>query len=359
MRKRVLLTVLFIIIGVIAALIMALLWSPEPRDYLTVVVATIAVLALVQNWLSSSAATANLDIAKINEERKKYGWSIVLHPDGGSYVLRNTGTLTARDVKLGVQGDRARAAFLQHEGDVGPVIPYNQSKGFRADFPWTSRGTEIQIEWLPDGENTRRIHTEVIQPTPDRIAEYEANQRKKLDDQYAASEAASQRYAAECRRLLIDLSDAWATYLAEPSTSNKVRVQGIVGALPTNFAREIGYAVDVPRDFWGVHQWPFEGWFPNDPENQELVRENSAIIELIWNLRDVQIPRFVEPDRSQQPDPWPRIERAVYGFKDLVRQREAGEREPRNGQRDRDHRREVDQIFADRRRGEGVEGDQS
>ena len=68
---------------------------------------------------------------------------------------------------------------------------------------------------------------------------------------------------------------------------------GCKASSPTNFAREIGHAVDVPRDFWGAHQWPFEEWFPDDPEGQTLVRENAAAIELIWNLRDVQIPVFV------------------------------------------------------------------
>lgn len=336
-----LVTVLFVVMAIIVGLLMALLWSPELRDYLTLGTGTIALLALVQTWLSSSAATINADLAKLNEERKKYGWSIVLHPDGGHYVLRNTGTLTARDVKLIVPSDFGHAAFLQHEGDEGPAIPPNQSKAFRADFPWSSRGTEIRVDWLPEGEQARQLFNDVMQPTPDRIAEYEARHRQKLDEQYAASEAAVERYEAECRRLLIELVDAWAVYQLDSTPQNKMRVQAIVGALPTNFAREIGYQVDVPRDFWGRNQWPPDIWAPDSPEDQDLLRDNAAMIEVIWNLRQVQLPVFVESDLSQMPDPWPRIERAVYGFRDLVRQRESGEREFRDGRRDREHREKV------------------
>jgi hypothetical protein len=280
----------------------------------------------------------------IDLECEKSG-PIVLHPDGGHYVLRNTGTLKALDVKLLVEGDYARAVFLQHEGDTGPDIPTNQAKAFGASFPWSGRGNEIQVDWLPEGEQERQIFNEVLEPTPNNIAAFQEKQRDQMDRQSEATEAAISRYAAECRRLLVDLADAWATYLADPGPSNKIRVQGIVGALPTNFVREIGYAVDVPRDFWGPNQWPFEGWFPEAPEDQSLVRDNAGVIELIWNLRDVQIPVFVEPDRSQRPDPWLRVERAIYGFRDLVRQREAGERELRDGQRDRSRKEDARRMF--------------
>jgi hypothetical protein len=321
--------------AIIIGLLMALCASAEVRDYLTLGVGTIALLALVQTWMSSTAATTSAELAQLNEERKKYGWAIVLHPDGGHYVLRNTGTLTACDVKLIVSGDFAQAAFLQHQGDEGPVIHSGQSKAFRASFPWSSRGTEIQVDWLPDGEKNRQVFNEVLEPTPSRLAEMEEKQRAKLREQNAAEESAIERYEAECRRLLIDLADAWGAYIADSSQHNKMRVQAIVGALPTNFAREIGYAVDVPRDFWGGHQWPLENWVQADARDQELVREHAAMIELIWNLRQVQLPVFLEPDLSHRPDPWPRIERAVSGFRDLVRQRESGSRELRDGERDR------------------------
>lgn len=345
MQARLLITFLFIDVSILVGLLMAIFASPGFRDYISLGAATVALLALLQSWLSSSAATTNANLAQMNEERKRYGWSIVLHPDGGHYVLRNTGTLTARDVRLVIPDQFGHAAFLQHDGDAGPVIPPNQSKAFRAEFPWSSRGTEIQVDWLPDSEEARQSFNDVVQPTPDRVAEFQSKVRQRLDEESADSLAMARRHAAECRTLLTDLAHAWASYQAEPNLSNKIRVQGIVGALPTNFAREIGYQVDVPRDFWGDHQWPPEVWVPENSDDQALLRDNAAMIELIWNLRQVQIPVFVEPDLSQPPDPWPRIERAVYGFRDLVRGRESGEREFHAGERDRERRAEADRRF--------------
>jgi hypothetical protein len=172
--------------------------------------------------------------------------------------------------------------------------------------------------------------------------------------QFAPAVRHGHRTGANGDRPIKPAASTWDEYTADSSQHKKMRVQAIVGALPTNFAREIGYAVDVPRDFWGIHQWPFENWFPDNAEDQKLVRENAAMIELIWNLGQVQIPAMVESDLSQPPDPWPRIERAIYGFRDLVRQRESGNRELRDGERDRKHRADAEQRFAqaEARRGE-------
>jgi hypothetical protein len=60
--------------------------------------AAIALLAWFQSWRSADAATKSASIAEANEERSKYGWTITLHPNGDHYVLRNVGTLAARDV---------------------------------------------------------------------------------------------------------------------------------------------------------------------------------------------------------------------------------------------------------------------
>lgn len=349
-NRRLLVTALFVVFAVCAALVMALCTSAGLRDYLTLVALVIASLALVQNWTSSSAAIESAELSRLAEHRKKYGWSIQLHPDGGSYVLRNTGTVTATDVKLLVPGKGGRAAFLQVDGEGGPTIRPNQSKGFRASFPWTSSGTEIQVDWLPRGDGKRQTHVDVVQPTPDRVAEFQTRQRQLLEGQHAAEDEAIRRYEAECRGLLLDLAEAWGTFQEDATAANKLRVQAIVGALPTNFAREIGYQVDVPRDYWGEHQWPPENWVPDDPRDQVLLRENAAIIELIWNLRQVQIPKFVEIDLSQSPEPWPRIERAIYGFRDLVRGRESGHREVRDGERDREHRAAVQKRFEEMKR---------
>jgi hypothetical protein len=62
-----------------------------------------------------------------------------------------------------------------------------------------------------------------------------------------------------------------------------MRVQALVGALPSNMLREMGFAVDVPRDFWGENQWPLDV-FVQDARDKELVRENAPMIELMWNL---------------------------------------------------------------------------
>ena len=47
--------------------------------------------------------------------------------------------------------------------------------------------------------------------------------------------------------------------------------------------REMGFAVDVPRDFWGENQWPLDV-FVQDARDKVLVRENAPMIELMWNL---------------------------------------------------------------------------
>lgn len=108
--------------------------------------------------------------------------------------------------------------------------------------------------------------------------------------------------------------------------------------------RAMGFEVDVPRDFWGMHQWPFEN-FVQDAKEKELVRENAPLIELMWNLTWVQIPRVREGDLSQPPDPWYRLEHAIHGYLNLVRNREQGEIEYRDGKRDREHYERAIQIF--------------
>jgi hypothetical protein len=75
-------------------------------------------------------------------------------------------------------------------------------------------------------------------------------------------------------------------------------------------AKEIGYEVDVLRDLWGPHQWPLDV-FVADPKDKKLVRENAPMIELMWNLMQVQLPEIVDADNSQSPMGWFRIEHAV------------------------------------------------
>lgn len=344
MSRRALVTILLLFVAVIVGLLLEIYTSAEVRDYLTLAAGTVATLALVQTWMSSTAATVNAEIARVNEDRKRYGWSVILHPDGDHYVIRNTGTLAATDIKLVLSASFAHAEFLQHEGDAGPTIQAGQAKAFRASFPWTSGGTELQIDWIPEGERSRQSFVEVLEPTANSVARLEENQREKLRMEGERHEAAAERHMAESRRLLVDLAGAWGAYSTEPTTQNKMRVQAIVGALPTNFVRAIGHAVDVPRDFWGEHQWPFEGWV-EDHADKELLRQDGPMVELIWNLRQVQLPVFLDGDMSQRPEPWPRIERAIYGYRDLVRTRESDQYEYRDGPHDRRSRIEARQMI--------------
>ena len=269
--------------------------------------------------------------------RKKYGWAITVHPDEDRYVLRNNGTLLARDLKL-VADPSTFVHFEQHEGDQGPDIPPNQSKAFGASFTMMSPGNEIQIDWLPDGEKQLQQHNEVLEPIPNKVFDETVKRR---EAERSAEAAARERYLAESRRLLLDLADAWA----DASPRNKIRVQALVAALPGNMAKEIGYEVDVLRDLWGPGQWPLEIFV--QPEDQKLVRENAPMIELMWNLIQVQLPEIVDADNSQSPMGWYRIEHAVSGYVELVRRREKGDRELLDGPRDRKHREEAMKQLAE------------
>jgi hypothetical protein len=174
-------------------------------------------------------------------------------------------------------------------------------------------------------------------------AAFEDHVKERMESN-AAEALARERALAETRRLLIELAAAWGDYQADPSASNKARVQGLVGALPGNFAKEIGYAVDVPRDHWGPGQWPLDRIVQN-PEDKELVRENAPVIELIWNLWQVRLHGVVDADLSQPPRYWHRVEHAVNGYVELVRNRESGRRELVDGPRDRKQRENARQTF--------------
>ena len=128
--------------------------------------------------------------------RKKYGWAITVHPDEDRYVLRNNGTLLARDLKL-VADPSTFVHFEQHEGDQGPDIPPNQSKAFGASFTMMSPGNEIQIDWLPDGEKQLQQHNEVLEPIPNKVFDETVKRR---EAERSAEAAARERYLAESRR---------------------------------------------------------------------------------------------------------------------------------------------------------------
>ena len=277
----------------------------------------------------------------------------ISHPNGDHYVLRNTGTLAAHDVKFANVEDFAHMRFVRHDGDEGPDILPGQSKAFYALEGWSSPGKEVLIDWQPDGEPERQKFNEVLPPMPSAFADH----LKQRSEENRVEAAAQERIVAESRRLLVELAGAWGAYQANASAENKARVQGIVGALPGNFAKEIGYAVDVPRAFWGPDQWPFEKLlFANhrQADDRELVRDNAAMIELIWNLWQVQLPLVAEGDNSQTPRYWYRIEDAVNDYVDLVRRRESGIRELIESPRDRKQREDAMKMLATFQHGQGL-----
>jgi hypothetical protein len=342
-------------------LIVLVLWllaftPAEPKDLIAVVAVVVACLAWYQSYRSAQAATTSAGastksadaatksaaIATAHEERSKYGWTVTLHPNGDHYVLRNIGTLAAHDVKFANEDQLGRVRFAMHvHSDQGPSIQPGQAKAFYATPTFSRPNIELVIDWQPEGESQRRTFNEALPPLSSAAFEEHVKERNAAN---AAQELARERANDETRRLLIELADAWGDYQESPSASKKIRVQGLVGALPTHVAKLIGYAVDVPRGYWAPHQWPLEG-FVQSPDDKELVRENAPMIELIWNLWQVQLPHTAGADLSQEPPYWHRIEHAVNGFVQLVRTREAGKQVLLEGPRDRKHTQEAQQML--------------
>ena len=65
-------------------------------------------------------------------------------------------------------------------------------------------------------------------------------------------------------------------YIADTDNlTKKKRVQALVSAL-SNYAKEIGYAVDVPRDFWGPDQWPFENFVADRSDKKIIARDDLS-----------------------------------------------------------------------------------
>jgi hypothetical protein len=227
------------------------------------------------------------------------------------------------------------------DSDAGPVIQPGQAKAFFAYSTFSEPNIELVIDWLPEGESQRQTFTEAVPPMSSRGFEEHVKEGRAAT---VAAALARERAAGEARRVLIELAAAWGDYQEDPTASNKLRVQGLVGALPGQYAKEIGYAVDVPRDHWGLGQWPLDGMV-QDPNDKQLVRENAPMIELIWNLWQVQLPPLAEADLSQPPRYWYRVEDAVYGYIELVRNRESGKRQLIDGPRDRKQREDAQKML--------------
>lgn len=316
------------------------LWTYHHASSATLIaLGAFAVSCFAQFQASRSAhnAAKTSVLAQLNEERAKYGWTITVHPDGHCHVLRNTGTLTAHDVRFTNIGPQTFIQFEQHEGKQGPTIPRGQAVAFHATFTYGSVGRAVQFDWLPEGKTKRRTFKDVLEPIPNKQFDETV---KRSEVERDADAAIRRQWCVEIRRHLIDLADAWAVFQVDATPQNKARVQALVSALPSNMVREMGFAVDVLRDYWGDNQWPLD-IFVQDEKDKKLVHDNAPMIELMWNLTWVQIPQVAEADISQSPDPWYRIEHAVSGYVELVRNREQGKRELRDGPRDRKHSEEA------------------
>lgn len=302
----------------------------------------VACFAQFQASRSTQNSTNAFALARLNEERAKYHWTITVHPEGDRYVLRNTGTLAAHDVRFINVDPHTMLNFEQHEGDDGPTVEPNHAVAFHAHFTYGSSGNAVEFDWLPAGETERKKFRDVLDDIPNKTFDEVVKRREVERDAEAAMDRA---WCAEMRKLLVDLAAAWGEYKDKETPQNKARVQGLVSALPSNMVRAMGFEVDVPRDFWGMHQWPFEN-FVQDTKDKKLVRENAPMIELLWNMTWVQIPRRREGDLSQPPDPWYRLEHAIRGYIELVRNREQGKIDYRDGQRDRESHERALQMMA-------------
>lgn len=301
----------------------------------------IATFAGFQAARSAHASSKTSALALKNEERAKYGWTITVHPEGDRYVLRNMGTLTAHDVRFINVDPHTFIQFEQHEGERGPTIERGHAVAFQATFTFGSSGNAVELDWQPEGEKTRRTFKDVLDEIPNKFSE---ETTKRWQTERDAEAAMNRVWCAEIRKILIELAGAWGDFKAKDTPQTRSRVQGLVSALPSNMVRAMGNAVDVPRDFWGEHQWPFENWV-QERKDKQLVRENAPMIELMWNLTWVQIPRVRGGDLSQPPDPWHRLEHAIHGYVELVRNRERGKIEFRDGERDRKSTEDAMKMF--------------
>ncbi len=339
-------------LSVSVALLMALvfggfdfwLWKHHHSPAATLVaVGAFGVACFAQFQASRSAhnSTNAFALAQLNEQRAKYNWLITVHADADRYVLRNTGTVTATDVRFVNVDPHTHLYFEQHEGDQGPTIARGHAAAFHAMFTYGSPGNAVEIDWLPEGETERRTFKDVLDDIPNKTFDETVKRREAERD----AEAAMNRvWCDQIRKILIELAGAWGDFRTKDTPQTRSRVQGLVSALPSNMARAMGFVVDVPRDFWGEHQWPFENWV-QERKDKQLVRENAPMIELMWNLTWVQIPRVRAGDLSQPPDPWYRLEHAIHGYVELVRNREQGKIEFRDGERDRRSTEDAKAMF--------------
>lgn len=316
-----------LVAAIIAAVATGTKWTDVASPAIALGALVVATAAWRQNRRSADADHRSVDIAEAQEERRRYGWSVNLHPNGSHYELRNTGTVAAQAVELG--GSFMRIQFLSKDGDGRVDIAAGEARAFHAITGFSRGGVELIIDWLPEGETERRTWRETMPPMPnswaDRTREREENQARALDRQ--------RDDMRDQRELILRLGDAYADWKTDrDNPQKKLRVQLLVAALPPSIAREIGYEVDVARDVWGDGEYPFE--FHVAEEDRELISPARAEIELMWNMRQLAGYRVYGPIEAEGPSTEPRIWWAVKGYASRVRERESGERQLRRSRAD-------------------------
>ncbi|AUN39876.1 hypothetical protein ASU32_07490 [Tsukamurella tyrosinosolvens] len=299
---------------------------------IAVIAACVATAALVESRKSANASHRSARIAEAQELRRRYGWSIALHPNGEYYELRNTGTVTARFVTF--EGDFHFVQFLDRGGDddSNPIAP-GEARAFRALSGFGNVGVEVVIEWVPEGDTEHRRWRETLPPLPDSMAGI-VKERK-------AARVREERYSRDDARqhldLLLRLGDAYGEWKLDRSDpAKKLRVQLLTAALPPSMAREVGYEVDVARDVWGQGEYPLALHVAE--KDLELIAGIEAEIELMWNVRQLAGYSVYGPIEAEGPNTEPRVWWAFRGYVDRVRERESGERRLRRSRSDQEHR---------------------
>lgn len=336
--RIILILILLLLVAVITLICLAIFSGENQAEWITAAVATAALTlslgALKQTAKSADAETRSLLLAEAQERRKRNGWAISPRPDGQAYELRNTGTVSAEHVRL--TGGFSILSFAGRTDNDEPVnIAAGEARNFYAVSSWNQDSQEIVVTWKPaGGEETTWI--DVVPPLPDRAAE----SRQERSDQRIREEQFRRENTRDYRDLMLRLGDAFAEWKTDrASAAKKLKVQLLVAALPPQFAREIGFQVDVARDVWGPYEYPLSEHV--SPEDRHLIADIEAELELIWNMRTLAGYRVYTHDGAESRETEPRIWWAMLGYAERVHERESGERKLRHSPFDEQQEREA------------------
>lgn len=298
-----------------------------------------AVLSMIQSKRSADSSGTSARIAELQEERLKYRWSIEPHPSQSRYVIRNLGSRAAFEVRIGDEEGSPPSFFEGVSKGEEVSIASGEARSFIYIQTFGNAGIEIDISWRPEGESERRTWREVLEPPAAEAAE--RNRRDELHEKQRDRERDLHRdETREWKATMVELADAWSEYRQNPTDAKlKLRVQILVASLPPQFAREMGYAVDVARDVWGEGEWPFESFVADT--DADVIKDVLPEIELLWNMRTVSGYSVYGPIGAQGPNSEPRIWWAVQGYVERVRERESGNRRLRRSPADEKHRQEM------------------